>query len=201
VAKRAWNHNTFYHPLLLRQVPTHAKDALDIGCGDGIFACKLLQRGLRVTAVDVDEGEVAKSRLIAPGASIICGDFMELALEPATFDFVGSLAVFHHLPFADALKMASELLRERGTLAILGVWVDTSTQSDAVWNCASSTINRLCRHVWGPDVMSSPQKMPLVTLDQTRALVRAILPHAKVRRLPLWRYLITWTRDAGNLRC
>lgn len=47
---------------LLRHTPLHARSAIDVGCGDGVVARALAQRGLRVTALDRSprhgEGEV-----------------------------------------------------------------------------------------------------------------------------------------------
>src|SRR5690606_30643695 len=48
----AFDHNDHYHPLLLRQVPSGAATALDVGCGTGLFARGLAARGVVVDAVD-----------------------------------------------------------------------------------------------------------------------------------------------------
>lgn len=47
----AFDHNDHYHPLLLRQVPSGAATALDVGCGTGLFARRLAARGVVVDAV------------------------------------------------------------------------------------------------------------------------------------------------------
>jgi ubiquinone/menaquinone biosynthesis C-methylase UbiE len=33
-----WDHNAWYHRLLLRQVPARAERVLDVGCGAGTLA-------------------------------------------------------------------------------------------------------------------------------------------------------------------
>ncbi|MDQ6782291.1 MAG: methionine biosynthesis protein MetW [Actinomycetota bacterium] len=40
-----WNHNIHYHRLILDSVPAGARDALDVGCGEGMLA-RRLRRGL-----------------------------------------------------------------------------------------------------------------------------------------------------------
>ncbi len=39
-----WSHNSWYHPVLLRQVPEGAQRVLDVGCGAGTLARKLAGR-------------------------------------------------------------------------------------------------------------------------------------------------------------
>lgn len=40
-----WDHNAYYHRLLLRRV-------LGVGCGAGVFAARLAQRSEQVHAID-----------------------------------------------------------------------------------------------------------------------------------------------------
>jgi hypothetical protein len=54
----SWNHNTQYHPFLLRQLPSRMRAALDIGCGAGAFS--------RLVAVCADP-----ARCIHPQASAV----------------------------------------------------------------------------------------------------------------------------------
>lgn len=37
----AWDHNAYYHQLLLRAVPAGANRVLEIGCGTGDLAARL----------------------------------------------------------------------------------------------------------------------------------------------------------------
>ena len=57
-----WSHTTHYHPRLLAAVPDGCGDALDIGCGEGVFARQLAERCRRVTAIDRSPAMVARAR-------------------------------------------------------------------------------------------------------------------------------------------
>ena len=39
-----WNHNVHYQPVILNAVPPGSGPALDVGCGDGMLACRLAER-------------------------------------------------------------------------------------------------------------------------------------------------------------
>lgn len=47
-----WDHNAYYHRLLLRQMPWHPQRVLGVGCGAGSFATQLAQRAEQVDALD-----------------------------------------------------------------------------------------------------------------------------------------------------
>jgi 16S rRNA G1207 methylase RsmC len=45
-----WDHNAYYHRLLLRQLPERCHRVLDVGCGTGSFATRLASRVEQVDA-------------------------------------------------------------------------------------------------------------------------------------------------------
>lgn len=57
-----WNHNTAYHPWLLRQVPRPCRLAVDVGCGDGLLLNRLAERVDRVIGIDRNHPAVAMAR-------------------------------------------------------------------------------------------------------------------------------------------
>jgi 2-polyprenyl-3-methyl-5-hydroxy-6-metoxy-1,4-benzoquinol methylase len=57
-----WNHNVHYQPVILDAVPPGCKSALDIGCGDGMLACKLATRSATVTGIDADARMITLAR-------------------------------------------------------------------------------------------------------------------------------------------
>ena len=68
---------------------------LDAGCGGGGVTQQLLDRGLRVTAVDADAAMVAKARETLPqDVTVLRQDLLELDL-PEPVDGAFSCAVFH----------------------------------------------------------------------------------------------------------
>jgi 2-polyprenyl-3-methyl-5-hydroxy-6-metoxy-1,4-benzoquinol methylase len=57
-----WNHNVHYQPVILGAVPPRCSAALDVGCGDGLLACRLAERCTEVTGIDQDERMIALYR-------------------------------------------------------------------------------------------------------------------------------------------
>jgi ubiquinone/menaquinone biosynthesis C-methylase UbiE len=57
-----WGHNSHYHPFVLRQLPQHLGEALEVGCGTGEFARLLAERCERVVAVDLSPRMIEAAR-------------------------------------------------------------------------------------------------------------------------------------------
>ncbi|MEH1783075.1 MAG: class I SAM-dependent methyltransferase [Nostoc sp.] len=59
-----WNHNSHYHNFLLKQLPFHCENVLDIACRTGLFSRLLAKRADRVVAIDLSPKmiEVAKQK-------------------------------------------------------------------------------------------------------------------------------------------
>ncbi|MET9284918.1 class I SAM-dependent methyltransferase [Nocardia beijingensis] len=112
-----WNHNTHYHPWLLKQVPRGARTALDIGCGDGLLAGKLAGRGLTVTGIDVDPDIIARAPAVA-GVSLEQADFLDYA---GSFDVVTTVATLHHVPLRAGITALRRLVAPGGVLAVVGL--------------------------------------------------------------------------------
>ncbi|MEH2222135.1 class I SAM-dependent methyltransferase [Nostoc sp.] len=79
-------------------LPNLAKDAhiLDLGCGTGQLAQKLLKKGYKVTGIDASEGMLHYARENAPGAELIFND-ARLINFPATFGAVISIGALNHV--------------------------------------------------------------------------------------------------------
>ena len=58
-----WNQNVHYQPVILNAVPPGCGAAIDVGCGDGLLACKLAARCAAVTGIDKDAPMIAKRTL------------------------------------------------------------------------------------------------------------------------------------------
>jgi ubiquinone/menaquinone biosynthesis C-methylase UbiE len=74
-----WNHNVHYQPVILGAVPPGCGPALDVGCGDGLLACRLADRCAEVTGIDRDPRMIALARVRArerPRVSFIEADFL-----------------------------------------------------------------------------------------------------------------------------
>lgn len=89
------------------------KSVLEIGCGVGLDAYAMTQKGMQVTAVDLTEVgiETVKSRFKEEGltAEFKVADACELPFADNTFDYVYSFGVLHHV--ADTQKAINEVYR------------------------------------------------------------------------------------------
>ena len=119
-----------YGPLLagertLRLLPPlrPGMDALELGCGEGQNSIWLARRGLRCTAIDISEAQLAYARADARAAGLAVA-FHRAAIEDydapeASFDLVTSSHAFEFLddPFAQLARVA-RWLRPGGTLVL-----------------------------------------------------------------------------------
>src|SRR2546428_413696 len=79
-----WTHTSHYHPALLREVPRRCDRALDVGCGDGVFARKLASLADRVDAIDSDGAVLDRARDHSPmpaNVSFILADFLAYPVD------------------------------------------------------------------------------------------------------------------------
>jgi ubiquinone/menaquinone biosynthesis C-methylase UbiE len=63
-----WDHNAYYHRLLLRHLPRPCGRVLDVGCGAGNFAAELARHAENVDALDRSPAmiEVARRVVLDP---------------------------------------------------------------------------------------------------------------------------------------
>jgi len=193
-----WNHNIHYHRLILDSVPAGARDALDVGCGEGMLARRLRRIVPNVVAIDLDQPSIDMAREQSPAGGIDYrhGDFLSYPFTPGSFDVIASVAAVHHMDAAAALARMRDLLRPGGTLAIVGL-ARSRTPADLAADAAAVLPNRiylLTRTQWEqPSPTAWP---PPETYASMRRLAARLLPGARYRRHLLWRYSITWTKPA-----
>jgi SAM-dependent methyltransferase len=192
-----WNHNLHYHPVLLGAVPEGCRRALDVGCGEGTLARELRRFVRYVAAIDVDEPSVALARRLDAGSDIryLLGDFLAFPFEPASFDFVVSVAALHHMNAVAALRRMHELLRPGGSLAVLGL-ARSRYPADLPRDIAATLVSRAKRATkkhWessAPTVWPPPQ-----TYGEMRSLAERTLPQVRFCRHLLWRYSLLLTKS------
>jgi SAM-dependent methyltransferase len=93
---------------------------LDVGAGTGKLTRPLLERGLRVIAVEPVAGMRAVLERTAPGADVRAGRAEALPLRAAEVDGVVAGQAFHWFANADALREFARVLGPNGRLAL--VW-------------------------------------------------------------------------------
>ena len=92
----------------------HAREgvsALELGCGTGRMAARLLQAGHPVMAVDFSENMLAAAAKNAPGAELLQAELADVPQKLAgrAFDCIYAAYSLHHLPDADKYALLDEL--------------------------------------------------------------------------------------------
>src|SRR5215813_11579808 len=197
-----WTSNNQHHSSLLKHVPEHCENALEIGCGTGAFARVLARRCKRVVALDLSAEmiRVARSRSTQlENVEFQLADAMTWNFPQSHFDFVCSIATLHHLDQRELLLRIKDALKPGGVLVVLDL-----VQSD-------SLAERMCDVIGlgvsgGLRLMHNGRLKPpaevrkaweqhgkhdhYLTMGQVRALADEILPAAHVERCLLWRYML-----------
>jgi ubiquinone/menaquinone biosynthesis C-methylase UbiE len=112
---------------------------LDAGCGPGIVARLLVDKGFQVTGVDISQTTIDIARQRVPEAELMVGDMSALEFDDETFDGIVSTYAVFHVPrtmhsslfqeFRRVLKKGGALLLNIGTTETDGVWVWEEFQS------------------------------------------------------------------------
>ncbi|MCH7599944.1 MAG: methyltransferase domain-containing protein [Myxococcales bacterium] len=80
---------------------------LDIGCGQGWYACEMARKGYTITAVDQSEGQLARAREYASdqgeglALNFEWANAAELPFPDASFDFAYAVNMIHHVTDLD----------------------------------------------------------------------------------------------------
>lgn len=160
----------------------------------------MLSRELRrviphVTAIDLDEASIELARRQGnAGIDYVLGDVLTHPFEPASFDFIASVAALHHLGAAEGLMRMRDLLRPGGTLAVVGL-ARSRHPRDLACDLAAvlgTRFHRLTKTYWqhsAPIVWPPPE-----TYGQVKSIAQRLLPGVQYRRHLLWRYTLVWTK-------
>lgn len=130
LASRWWDPNSEFkplheiNPLRLAYIEQHAdglagKKVLDVGCGGGILAESMADKGARVTGIDMGEAnlEVARLHLLESGKEV---DYRQIPAEqlagemPAQFDIVTCMEMLEHVPDPSSIVTACATLAKPG---------------------------------------------------------------------------------------
>jgi len=196
--------NDHYQSFLLKQLPAHCNEVLEIGCGAGSFARALAARSNHVLGIDLSPEMIRlareKSKHIA-NLEFQVADICDWEVEPEEFDCIASIATLHHLQFREVLLKMKAALKPGGVLLILDLFEQRGL-SDWVLNFPAlftSVALRLFHHhrrrprrevraAWAAH--EAHDLYP--TMTEVRSLCAEILPTAIVKKHLLWRYSIVW---------
>jgi ubiquinone/menaquinone biosynthesis C-methylase UbiE len=201
-----WNHNVYYQPLILDAVPDTCGSALDVGCGDGMLACRLAARCRDVIGIDRDSRMIQMARERGqdiPNVGFLSADFLTYPFEEASFDFVASNTALHHMNFEDAIEAMARLLRPGGRLAIVGLarnasrndWLDGASALPLNWALAAAhgVLRAVGREADGP---AQPIADPSMSWEEVRVTALRMLPGVRYRKHVLFRYSLMWRKPS-----
>ena len=199
-----------YRNYLLRQVPRHSENLLEIGCGTGEFTRLVASRAQNVVGVDLSSEMIRLANSQSANyqnIQYVMGDVMSDPLPAERYDCIVSLATLHHLPLDQALKKMKDALKPNGVLIIQDL-VAAKGLVEQVRSGMAYPVSG-ARRFWKTGRLRPPQEIReawaehckgevYLTLDEVREMCRQYLPEARIRRHLLWRYTVVWFKhDAG----
>jgi 2-polyprenyl-6-hydroxyphenyl methylase/3-demethylubiquinone-9 3-methyltransferase len=130
LASRWWDRNSEFKPLhdinplranfIDERSPVAQKKVIDVGCGGGILAESLAQRGAEVTGIDMGEAPLAVARLHALECKVEL-TYEQITAEdkaaqmPEAFDIVTCMEMLEHVPDpASVVKACAQLVKANG---------------------------------------------------------------------------------------
>ena len=195
-----------YERVLLSNVPTSCRRALDLGCGVGVVTRALAKRVKQVVALDLSPEmvRIAKSRTKrSTNIEYVVADVSRWVFAPEEFDCIVSVATLHHLPLVPTLIQLRRALSDDGLLLVLDLFRSQGVRDrllDAVaygWN-----LPEWLRRRPSPALAAAWKRHGrndrLLTLAEIRAACGSTLPNCVVRRRLLWRYELRWSKAAAR---
>ncbi|WP_242456013.1 bifunctional 2-polyprenyl-6-hydroxyphenol methylase/3-demethylubiquinol 3-O-methyltransferase UbiG [Mycolicibacterium sp. P1-18] len=193
-----WNHNIHYYDLVVAAAPRSARTALDVGSGDGLLADRLAATIPEVTGIDTDTDVVARARAGTTGnVTWIVGDALTHDLPHDHYDVVAAVATVHHFPdLAGGLRRLADLTAPGGSVVVIGC-ARSSTVRDVAVDVVGAAQHQVLSRTRGFWQHSAPVQMQFPhTYAEVKAIAAAVLPEMTWRRLPLWRYAISWRKPS-----
>lgn len=194
--RHRWNHNTHYYDIVLDAAPAAARTALDVGTGDGLLAVRLAEGIPDVTGIDSD-AEVINLARSSTSARVnwIIGDALTFGLPEARYDLVAAVATVHHFPdLAAGLQRLADLTAPGGSLVVIGC-ARSSTRPDYTLDAVGVVQHQVLSRTRGYWQHNAPVKMQFPhSYTEVKQIATTALPGMAWRRLPLWRYAITWRK-------
>jgi SAM-dependent methyltransferase len=133
-----------------------AAPVLDLGCGDGEPAGRLLAPRHHYVGVDISKEQLARAEAAIPGEEFIHGDFTKLEFEPGFFQAVVSVYTFNHVPRSDLPPL----------LHRIGAWLEPGGYLLASFGCSGGEAVE-------EDWLGVPMFFASFTEEENRELVRA----------------------------
>lgn len=125
LAGQNYNFKKYYLPFLDRWVPTNG-NALELGCGTGVYTEWLSGRGCTVDAMDISQKMINQAQHRCPNARFFTGDCEDPAktisssVPPSGYDvIVGINTISYYVDKKRTLQRLFELLKPGGSLVVI----------------------------------------------------------------------------------
>jgi SAM-dependent methyltransferase len=200
-----WDHNRQYQKEILERAGRRRK-ALDLGCGTGELTRSLALRCKEVVGVDASSGMISEAKRRNWGLNIeyLVGDAEAyLRGKVGEYDFIASVAAFHHMDEARMLSLCKEALAPGGLLVVLDLYKESGI-GDRVVSAAATALNpffylantgklgtsREDKLAWAEHRPSDHYK----TLGELRTIAENALDDFTLERKLFWRYLLVYEK-------
>lgn len=84
---------------------------LDVGCGCGLPATKVLADRFEVTGVDFSKVQIDRARKLVPAARFVCGDITEQSFPAGSFAAAVSFYAIIHMPLEEHPGLFAKIAR------------------------------------------------------------------------------------------
>lgn len=205
--QKGWNHNNHYHNFLLKQLPSHCQNILDLGCGTGEFSRLLTKCADRVVAIDLSPKSIFIARQKSQQYTNIdfqVADILKWKFPVDKFDAIVSIATIHHLPLEELLPILKAALKPGGKLLILDLLKYENLQ-DSLSDAIAVPLNWIYELLKNKHIKLSPEAVEAIrehqstdeylTRSQILKIYTNLLPRAKVRKHLFWRYSVVWEKS------
>lgn len=199
-----WDHNQNYAKLLLREIGSGGK-SIDIGCGTGEFTKRLSQQVNEVIGIDISPVMIQEALKRNYGENILYKhmDFDDLE-EVDKYDYIVSIATFHHLNLETALPKINRMLKPGGKLMVLDLYerrgfIDRTLDLIAVpMNFVVKKIKNGWSEVGSEESEAWNEHSHLdqfMTYSELKGVYQKHLhQNIELKRLLFWRYVMIYTK-------
>lgn len=200
-----WDNNQHYQKLLIKEVDNPEGIALDLGCGTGEFTQILSKKVIRVFGIDISPVmiEEARKRHSQENIQYSLQDFDEMD-EEIKYDYIVSIATFHHLELELALPKIGRMLKDGGKLIVLDLYQRKGIL-DILLDCIAVPMNLVLKKLKNKRLSEDPREVEAwkehSLIDQYMAFSELknlyqehLSEDIKIKRLLYWRYLLVYKK-------
>jgi ubiquinone/menaquinone biosynthesis C-methylase UbiE len=203
-----WDHNHHYHGYLLRQIPPHCGNLLEIGCGTGSFSRLVSPHAGSIVAIDLSPVMIETATRRSSAYSNIefqAADVQTLEFPRERYDCIVSIATLHHLSFMHIVQKMKSALKANGAILVLDLYQPEGVR-DALRNILAVPVHaflkvkhtgRLQEPIEVREAWAEHGKHDTyLRISEVRRTCQELLPGAVIKVHLLWRYSVVWVKPA-----